>query len=154
MKHRTSLIVALGLLLAGADLGACGDKFLVVGRGTRFQRGSEAPRPYAVLIYAPKTSPLAERQQRASVEKALLRAGYRPATVESPAELAEKLKSGPAGVVVANAGDAKAVEWRLGGGPGPVVLLGPSTSANSLLDAVDNAILLVTRAGQGGTPKF
>ena len=154
MKYGTALVVVLGSLLGGTDLAACGDKFLVVGRGTRFQRGPEAARPYSVLIYAPQSSPLAERGQKARVEKALLRAGYRPATAESSGELAERLKSGTPKVVVANAGDAQDVESRLGGAPSPVVLIGPAMSAASVLDAVDLAVSRLAKAPTGDGPRF
>ncbi|MEP6994284.1 MAG: hypothetical protein ABI968_07160, partial [Acidobacteriota bacterium] len=53
MKRRiglAGLVAALGLW-TGADLLACGDKFLVVGRGTRYQRPKNA-RAASILIYA------------------------------------------------------------------------------------------------------
>jgi hypothetical protein len=141
MKLGTRLIVVLGSLLAGADLAACGDKFLVVGRGTRFQKGPEAVRPYSVLLYAPQSSPLAESRQKASVEKALLRAGYRPATAVTSGELAEMVRTSPPDVVVASTGDSRDVEHHVSGGPGRLVLVPASSiSADSLLDAVDEAV--------------
>jgi hypothetical protein len=147
MRHGAGLIVVLGGLLAGADLAACGDKFLVVGRGTRFQKGPEAARPYSVLIYAPQSSPLAESRQKVSAEKALLRAGYRPATAATLGELAERVKSGPPDVVVASAGDSRDVEHHVSGGPGRVVLVSASSlSADSLLDAVDEAVSRFVKA--------
>lgn len=140
MKHAVASFVFLASLLAGPDLVACGDKFLVVGRGTRFQRGPEAPRPYSVLVYAPQSSPLAQGRQRSSVEKALRRAGYRPATAGSAAELAETMKGRAPDVVVAADGDARDIRTQVGAETAAVVFLKSSMSTDSLLDAVDAAV--------------
>ena len=59
MKSRlgTALIVAALALALRADLLACGEKFLCVGRGTRYQRPPYA-RAATVLIYAEPSSGL------------------------------------------------------------------------------------------------
>jgi hypothetical protein len=141
MIHRIGLVAVAGLLLSGTELAACGDKFLVMGRGTRFQRGSETARTYSVLVYAPPSSQLAEIGRRRSVEKTLRRAGYKPTTVASAGALAETLASGPPHVLLAESGDARAVEQQfVAGRPNRVVLFTNSMSAASLVDAVDEAV--------------
>src|SRR5213594_1378870 len=61
MKYRLRLagLMAMVVFLAGAELFACGDKFLVAGRGTRYQRPKNA-RAASILIYA---NPSSERMQ-------------------------------------------------------------------------------------------
>ena len=50
-RIRFVVLVATAGVWMGGDLLACGDKFLVTGRGTRFQRPKNA-RAASVLIYA------------------------------------------------------------------------------------------------------
>lgn len=174
MKHRGVPIVALAGLLAGADLAACGDKFLVVGRGTRFQRADEASRAVAVVIYAPPASSLGDRPRILSVEKALARGGYRPTTAATSDALSGLLVGGKPAVVLADIADAHAVEGQLGAGSsGSIVLpflsdathkaiaearktfggaVKISASPDSLLDAVDDAVARVARAGRKSGP--
>ena len=71
------------------DLGACGDKFLVPGRGLRLAPSSADRANAAVLIYAPATSRLADAMSRLKTEAALRRAGYRPVVAAAPAELSQ-----------------------------------------------------------------
>lgn len=117
MIHRVRLAVVLAGLLAGTDLAACGDKFLVVGRGTRFQRGPATARTYSVLLYAPPASVLSDPAHRLSFEKTLTRAGFVPVTAASPSELAENMKGGSSGVVITDIGDAPSVLREAGAGP-------------------------------------
>jgi ABC-type amino acid transport substrate-binding protein len=169
MRRRASLIVlaAFASTLLATDLAACGDKFLVAGRGTRFQRGSA--HPVAVVVYAPASSSLASaRFGKTSVDTVLSRGGYHPATAASPEQLAEALRSGKADIVVADASDARAVaDAAPPGSPRPTIVpvLGNATreqvvearrewgvalrapaSGDALLDAVDEAAELRAKA--------
>ena len=67
--------LVLGALLAPRPASACGDKFLVVGRGTRFQRRATSVRTPAVLLYAPPASPLPAALDGIPVERTLRLAG-------------------------------------------------------------------------------
>jgi len=72
MKDRIRLVVVVaiaGAWLSG-DLLACGDKFLVAGRGTRFQRPKNA-RAASVLIYANPSSGLPAALKNVKVESVL-----------------------------------------------------------------------------------
>jgi len=143
MKNAVGLIAALGFLVAGGDLGACGDKFLVVGRGTRFQRGEEHGGPVAVLIYAPPSSSLGDRPRVLSVEKALARAGYRPTLAATSEDLSGLLRSAGPAVVLADIADARAVERQMAGGASASVVL-------PILSDVTHGAIAAARKAWGG----
>ena len=69
------LMVVIAFLAAGTGgAEACGDKFLRVGRGARYQRGYVAIHPACVLLYAdPKSSVSAALRE---LEPVLKRAGH------------------------------------------------------------------------------
>jgi hypothetical protein len=124
MKRRVGLVgllVAVGLWM-GADLLACGDKFLVAGRGTRYQRPKNA-RAASVLIYANPSTGLQAALKKVPLDSVLKHEGHRSTTVESPDQLSAILASGRFDVVLVASGDAAVVEKLLGGGPdAPVVV--------------------------------
>ena len=90
MRYRVSVMGIVGIagLLMGDSLLACGDKFLVAGRGARFQRGSAHA---TVLIYAPPSSTLSGGEDRLGIF-----------------DMSTKLKL--MGVEVASIGDAHATQ--------------------------------------------
>ena len=61
MRRFGAVVLMLSVGMA-ADLFACGDKFLIGGRGTRYQRPKNA-RAASVLIYADPASPLRHPQE-------------------------------------------------------------------------------------------
>ena len=162
MKTRIGLVglVAAVGLWTGADLLACGDKFLVVGRGTRYQRPKNA-RAASILIYANPSTGLQAALRSVPVESVLKHEGHRSTTVETPEQLSAILAGGRFDVVLVASGDATAVEELLGRGPdAPVVLafclkagqekpaaeksskcaLKAPPKAGSLLEAIDKAV--------------
>jgi hypothetical protein len=175
MRYRAGVIGLIGVagLCAGPSLLACGDKFLVAGRGARFQReGARA----TVVIYAPLSSTLRGGPGNLSVDAVLSRAGYRPAVVASAEELSRILKDGNAGIVLVDISDARTVEkYALAGAPGPVILpvlsnasrqevatarktwgvaLKSPASSDSLLDAVDEAVDMRAKAQKAANPRI
>jgi hypothetical protein len=103
------------LLLAGApaaDLLACGDKYLVPGRGTRFQRSPGERQASTVLVYAPPGSTLASTLARLNVESAVRKAGYRPTVATTSADLTRAAAT-RWDVVVVSPSDGGAVRDRL-----------------------------------------
>ena len=162
MTRRVSLVgllVAVGLWM-GADLLACGDKFLVAGRGTRYQRPKNA-RAASVLIYANPSTGLLAALNKVPLDSVLKHEGHRSTTVEAPDQLAAILASGRFDVVLVASGDAAAVEKLLGrGADAPVVLafcvkaagqeqpasekgascLKTPPKEHSLLEAIDKAV--------------
>jgi hypothetical protein len=76
-----ALIVILAVGMTG-DVFACGDKFLVSGRGTRYQRPKSA-RAATVLIYADPASAVAVSLKKAKVESLLKLEGHRATKVQT-----------------------------------------------------------------------
>jgi hypothetical protein len=149
MRSLASLIFLVIALHADVAR-ACGDKFLVASRGTRFQRGPEPGREYAILVYAPQTSPLGEHSRK-EASKALARAGYRPVAVESAADLSSRLAEGKPGLVVASPADAPALGGRVA--PESLVVVPASGGTEALLDAVDAAVRRMARSGIAASAK-
>ncbi len=157
MKRRVGLIglVAVVGIWTGADLLACGDKFLVSGRGTRYQRPKNA-RAASILIYANPASGLEASLRKMPVESVLKREGHRATKVEAAAQLPSTLAGEKFDVVLASSGDAAEVEKLLGEGPdAPIVVAVCETSAakgascgvkaspkeRHLLEAIDKAVV-------------
>lgn len=162
MKRRVGLVgllVAVGLWM-GTDLLACGDKFLVAGRGTRYQRPKNA-RAASVLIYANPSTGLQAALKKLPLDSVLKHEGHRSTTVDAPDQLSAILASGRFDVVLVASGDAAAVEELLGrGADAPVVLafcvkaagqeqpasdkvascLKTPPKEHSLLEAIDKAV--------------
>jgi hypothetical protein len=122
----------LGATATGRDLLACGDKFLVVGRGTRFQRAS-ARIPASILVYANPTSNLPKALANLPVDATLRKAGYKPTTVTSSTDLDTALGRGGWDLVVADVADTQALTARLHGGSGPLMLPVVYNATNSEL---------------------
>jgi len=164
MSDRIRLVglVAAVSLCMGADLLACGDKFLVAGRGTRYQRPKNA-RAANVLIFADPASGLPAALHSVPVESLLKREGHRSTTVSTLDQLAAILASGRFDVVLAANSVAAAVERLLGGAADAPVVVAfcikptdsqPATADSgapctvkappkerSLLEAIDKAVL-------------
>lgn len=109
-------------LFTGTGLLACGDKFLVAGRGTRYERPKNA-RAASVLIYADPSSGLPAALKNVPMETVLKREGHRSTTVETLSQLSATLAGGRFDVVIVASSVAAAVEKLLGGGvDSPVVV--------------------------------
>ena len=158
MRRRTVFIglAALVGILTWSSLLACGDKFLVVSRGTRYQRPKNA-RAANVLIYANPASAMPATLKSLPVESVLKHEGHRSTRVETPEQLTAILAGGRFDVVLASSGDAPAVEKLLGASPDAPVMLSfcPKEKAlakdaacdlssppkeQSLLEAIDKAV--------------
>lgn len=120
MRRRVFIAVLLGMTLAhGIDLGACGDKFLRVGRSARFYRYA-AVHPAAVLIYPPAT---ATRAGIDELKTTLKRAGHRPVVLDRTANVAVALASSRYDVVIADYTDADRLKVDVEAAPAPPALL-------------------------------
>jgi hypothetical protein len=152
MKHRVALsglLVAVGLWM-GADLLACGDKFLVAGRGTRYQRPKNA-RAASILIYANPSTGLQAALKKLPLDSVLKHEGHRSTTVEAPDQLSAILASGRFDVVLVSSDDAVAVEELLGrGADAPVVVafcLKAASKAQPASDKVASCLKTPPREG-------
>jgi hypothetical protein len=143
MKDRIRFVVLVATLgvWMGGDLLACGDKFLVTGRGTRFQRPKSA-RAASVLIYANPSSGLPAALKNVKVDSVLKHEGHRSTTVETFEQLSAILAGGRFDVVVAASSVAAEVEKLLGGAPDRAVVLALDSPPKdgSLLKAIDRAV--------------
>ena len=143
MKDRIRFVVLVATVgvWMGGDLLACGDKFLVTGRGTRFQRPKGA-RAASVLIYANPSSGLPAALKNVKVDSVLKHEGHRSTTVETFEQLSAILAGGRFDVVVAASSVAAEVEKLLGGAPDRAVVLALDSPPKdgSLLKAIDRAV--------------
>ena len=134
------LVATVGVWMSG-DVLACGDKFLVAGRGTRYQRPKNA-RAASVLIYANPSSGLPAALKNVKVESVLKHEGHRSTTVETYDQLSAILAGGRFDVVVAASTVAAEVEKLLGGAPDRAIVLplDAPPREGSLLKAIDKAV--------------
>jgi hypothetical protein len=108
-------MVRTALLVIGMTLGAspfqpaseaCGDKFLMVGRGARFQRAYASLNPGRVVIYArPSTSsraPIRDPQ----LHRVLRQAGHAVSVIEDFALLEQALRTVPVDTLLVDAAEA------------------------------------------------
>ena len=106
MRHILAAVaIAAVTLAAAADLDACGDKFLRVGRSARFRRYA-AVHPAAILIYAPADATPAGIKE---FEAILKRAGHRPVAVANGADISQALAAAPYDLVIADYSDSSRI---------------------------------------------
>jgi hypothetical protein len=122
LRTMTGVVLSLCVLGQAADLAACGDKFLVASRGTRFQRAGLVRRPASVLVYAAPGGRLAASVTQLGVAEALTKVGYRPTVVTDTAEMARQLREGRWDLVLVDLADAAALPSAGGTLPAPAVV--------------------------------
>ncbi len=96
-KALLATVLTFSSLVPAASEG-CGDKFLRVGRGARFQRGYVALHPAAIVLFARKGS--AVDRTFDELEPALARAGHTTRRVADAASMAAALRDGQVRVLV------------------------------------------------------
>jgi DNA-binding NtrC family response regulator len=102
MRRAFALILLATLAATTVDLGACGDKFLRVGRSARFRRYA-AVYPASILIYKPADATPAGMKE---FETLLKRAGHRPVVVDSGTSIPRALAAAQYDLVIADYADA------------------------------------------------
>lgn len=112
---RTLVGTLLLVIAAGAmhPIGACGDKYLNLGLGTRYHWSAKERRAAGILIYATPDSELSKLLASLSVDEAMKKAGYQPTFAVSSDQLDAALRMRPWDVVVVDAVDADAMGPRL-----------------------------------------
>jgi hypothetical protein len=138
--YLVGLVIALSIATVG-DAFACGDKFLVTGRGTRYQRPKTA-RAATVLIYADPSTPVAPALRSKRLTSALKHEGHRSTTVESFDQLASMLAGGRFDVILTAGSVSPRVEQLLGGvtDPAVIVAVDMQPKGRSLLETIDKAV--------------
>lgn len=141
-KTMTGVVLSLCVLGQAADLAACGDKFLVASRGTRFQRAGLVRRPASVLVYAAPSSRMSGMVSQLGVAEALSKVGYRPTIVTDAGEMARQLRDGRWDLVLLDLADAAALASTGGPTPAPAVV-------TVAYDATGDAIARARRTYEG-----
>ena len=99
-------VVVLSVVSVGSQVvSACGDKFVLLGRGVRFQRAYAAIHPAAILLVIPPKSVKIAAVRDSRLQSALKLAGHRVDVVKA-ANLAEALGRGRYDIIVAQRDDA------------------------------------------------
>ena len=111
----TAAILVACVAVWSVDILACGEKFMVISRGTRFQRAGMARHSANILVYASASSTLAKSLAKAAPDTTLLKAGYRPYLAKDTTELDEAIRQGGLDLIVADVDDSTAVRNRLKG---------------------------------------
>lgn len=108
-------LLAVGILviygIVSGELLACGDKFLVASRGTRYQRAGQA-RQASILVYMHAKSTLPKAFEKVS-EETTKKAGYRVTSVSNVNELEQALRQGGWDVLLADLADSPTVRDRI-----------------------------------------
>jgi hypothetical protein len=142
MRIRRVFGVLVAVLAVGitSDLIACGDKFLVAGRGTRYQRPKTA-RAASILIYADPASAVAASLKKEKVESLLKLEGHRATRVQSLEELSAVVSSGRYDVILTATSDSANVQRLLQTSRDAATVLAVDDLKNrSLLQAIDIAV--------------
>lgn len=110
------ILLVVGILvfygIGTGELLACGDKFLVASRGTRYQRAGQARHGASILVYMHAKSTIPKAFERVS-EDVTKKAGYSVTRVESATELEQALKQGGWDVLLADLADSPTVKGRV-----------------------------------------
>lgn len=99
------------LILVTTNANACGDKFLVVGRGLRYERAYAAEHPGSILVYRNKN--YQDPKASSDLENALKKAGHKVQSVDDVTTLSTMLKSTKFDMVVINLSDAPMLEEQI-----------------------------------------
>lgn len=154
------MLVAFGVS-GGAEMLACGDKFFVPSRGTRFDQPPAARQAAAILIYAPPASELSRRLAQLSVAEALRKLGYQSTIAASAQDLVVAIQQRQWDLIVADVAEVRKIrdadpdrrplgvvpvtyttagaEWTAAKREYPSILKAP-TKVRSFVDAVDAAL--------------
>ena len=127
---RPLVVLSLLLALSAVDALACGDKYLSVGRGARFQRGYVSLHPVSVVVLKSKVT------GRQSFLSRLKIAGHRLAVVDDVARLESMLAANKYDVILAGHESASLVEQILSKQESKPVFL-PVVEDASQLNAAD-----------------
>jgi hypothetical protein len=132
-------VLVVVLAVAVPDLLACGDKFLIAGRGTRFQRPKNA-RAASVLIYAAPASAMAATIKKAKTESLLKLDGHHVTKVQTLQELSTIVSTGRFDVILTPNGDSANVRALLQASPDASAVVGIDDLVKDH-SAIDKAVL-------------
>lgn len=111
-------LVFICLILAFGNAYSCGDKFLVVGRGIRYERAYAAAHPASILIYQNTNN-----EATKDLQTMLKRSGHKIETVADETKLFNTLQSKKYDVVLVNLSEVALLERKVMSTPSkPAVL--------------------------------
>jgi len=96
---------------------ACGDKFLLVGRGVRMQRAYAAVHPANILIYARPTTSANAAIRDPQFQKSLRQAGHSVSAIEDATLLDHALRSSSFDIVLADLTEAPTIDALVASAP-------------------------------------
>jgi hypothetical protein len=144
------LIGALGVLVFGPDVLACGDKLVVVGRGLRANRAMHAPHRASILVYADPKGSLPAALEQGHLRKDLEQAGHRLRTTTSREEFDAALGTGTYDLILADYKAAPGLESEAEAAASkPMVLPTLFNPSESELAAVSRQFSCVVKAPGG-----
>jgi hypothetical protein len=111
MTYRVSLVLVFVLIMGArsGELSACGDKFMLVGRGILFQHAYAAIYTGAILIVQPPKAVKSAAVRDSRLVTALKMAGHKVDIVQQPANLADVLRRSTYDIVLAERADASSI---------------------------------------------
>jgi hypothetical protein len=89
---------------------ACGDKFVVVGRGVRFEQAYAAIHPASILIVLPTKNVKSAAVRDSHLVTALKMAGHHVEVVQQPANLADVMGRSRRDIILVEQADASAFQ--------------------------------------------
>jgi hypothetical protein len=120
MSRTALLVVALAVSASALYpvAQACGDKFLMVGRGAKFQRAYASVHPGKLLIYARPSTDAKAAIRDPQLHKALRQAGHAVSVIEDWTLLEQALRTVPVDVVLVDVGEAERLQTVMSSSPG------------------------------------
>ena len=107
---RALVVGGLALSASGSQaVSACGDKFLLVGRGVRFEQAYAAVHPASILIVLPVKGVKSAAVRDSRLVTALKNAGHKVEVVQQPADLADALSRSRRDIILVERADAAAL---------------------------------------------
>jgi len=112
MSRTAALIVALSVSVPVMYpvAHACGDKFLMAGRGAKFQRAYASVYPGKVLIYSQSSKNAKTAIRDPQLHKALRQAGHTVSIIDDWTLFENALRSGPVDVVLVDVAEASRLQ--------------------------------------------
>ena len=119
MRAKTMIVTAL-LVATPATWGiadACGDKFLLLGRGMRFQRAYAAVQPANILIYATSATRPERAIRDTQFQKTLRQAGHQVSVIEDAELFRHAIRVSTFDIVLADVATAPAIDSMIANAP-------------------------------------
>lgn len=111
MRKRVGVMVGIAMTsMMWGPAEACGDKFLLVGRGVRFQRAYAAVHPANILIYARASTDAARAIRDPQFHKTLRQAGHRLSVIEDATLFQHALGLSSFDIVLADLTEAPTID--------------------------------------------